>query len=93
MWCSCHILSLFFNDYSSGSNAVPALRDALAKVKAVVNFIRDRQKPLAICRSHAKKEVILPGETRYGSAVLCICRIAAGLDWLDTTFSCTEYKG
>jgi hypothetical protein len=36
--------------------------------------------------------VILPGENRYGSAVLCICRFVAGLDWLDTTFSCTEYK-
>jgi hypothetical protein len=59
-----HSFTLFFKDCFSGPNAVPALRDALAKVKTVVHFIRDRQKPLAICRSHAEKEVILPGETR-----------------------------
>ena len=35
MWCSCHILSLFFKDCFSGTNAVPELRDALAKVKIV----------------------------------------------------------
>jgi hypothetical protein len=48
MWCSCHILSLFFKDCFSDANAVPELRDALAKAKTVVHFIRDRQKPLAI---------------------------------------------
>ena len=67
--------------------------EALAKVKRVVHFIRDRQKPLGIYRSIAKKALMLPGETRYGSAVLTIMRFVTQIDAAcDEMFSCAEYK-
>ena len=92
IWCSCHIISLFFKDCFGADKGVPSLVEALAKVKRVVHFIRDRQKPLGIYRSIAKKALMLPGETRYGSAVLTIMRFVTQIDACDEMFSCAEYK-
>jgi hypothetical protein len=57
IWCSCHIISLFFKDCFK----LAVLNDALEKVKRVIKFIRDRQKPLAFFRSNSAKNLILPG--------------------------------
>jgi hypothetical protein len=92
IWCSCHIISLFFKDCFGADKGVPSLVEALAKVKRVVHFIRGRQKPLGIYRSIAKKALVLPGETRYGSAVLTIMRFVTQIDACDEMFSCAEYK-
>ena len=62
IWCSCHILSLFFKDCFSGEKGIPALKMLLDKVKKIVHFIRDRQKPLAFFTQNSKKALILPGE-------------------------------
>ena len=35
---------------------------------------------------------MLPGETRYGSAVLTIMRFVTQIDACDEMFSCAEYK-
>ena len=61
IWCSCHILSLFFKDCFSGDKGLPLLKEALEKVKSVVRFVRDRQKPLAFFGEVSKKALILPG--------------------------------
>jgi hypothetical protein len=92
IWCSCHVISLFFKDCFGSDKGVPALVEALAKVKRVVHFIRDRQKPLAIYRFIAKKALMLPGETQYGSAVLTIMRFVTQIDACDEMFSCAEHK-
>ena len=62
IWCSCHIISLFFKDCFTGEKGLPELKEALEKVKKVVHFVRDRQKPLAIFRTYSTKELILPGK-------------------------------
>ena len=61
IWCSCHILSLFFKDCFSGDKGLPLLKEALEKVKSVVRFVRDRQKPLAFFAEVSTKALILPG--------------------------------
>jgi hypothetical protein len=63
IWCSCHILSLslFFKDCFSGDKGLPLLKEALEKVKTVVRFVRDRQKPLAFFGEVSTKALILPG--------------------------------
>ena len=61
IWCLCHILSLFFKDCFSGEKGIPALKLLLDKVKTIVHFIRDRQKPLAFFGENSKKALILPG--------------------------------
>jgi hypothetical protein len=62
IWCSCHIISLFFKDCFTGEKGLPELKEALEKVKKVIHFVRDRQKPLAIFRTYSTKELILPGK-------------------------------
>ena len=48
---------MFFKDCFK----LAVLNDALEKVKRVIKFIRDRQKPLAFFRSNSAKNLILPG--------------------------------
>ena len=62
IWCSCHIISLFFKDCFTGDKGIVVLMGVLEKVKKIVRFIRDRQKPLAIFTAHSKKALILPGK-------------------------------
>jgi hypothetical protein len=52
---------LFFKDCFSGDKGLPLLKEALEEVKAVVRFVRDRQKPLALFGEVSKKALILPG--------------------------------
>ena len=63
IWCSCHILSLFFKDcFNTGSDkGLPALSLCLKDAKTTVTFVRDRQKPLAFFNEISKKALILPG--------------------------------
>jgi hypothetical protein len=63
LWCSCHIISLFFKDCFSGEKGIPALKLLLEKVKKIVHFIRDRQKPLAFFGKNSDKALILPGKS------------------------------
>jgi hypothetical protein len=77
-------------DIRDWARAAAALVQALAKVKRVMHFIRDRQKPLAIYRLIAKKALVLPGETRYGSAVLTTMRFVTQIGACDEMFSCAR---
>jgi hypothetical protein len=63
IWCSCHILSLFFKDCfnTDSDKGLPALALCLKQVKTIVTFVRDRQKPLAFFNEISKKALILPG--------------------------------
>jgi hypothetical protein len=71
-WSSCQRLGSDKDCFGS-DKGVPELVEALAKVKRVVHFIRDRQKPLAIYRFIAKKALSdatwARDHARYGSAV------------------------
>jgi hypothetical protein len=51
---------------------VNELKEHLALVKRVIHFVKDHQMPLSIFREFSHVELILPGETRYASAVVTV---------------------
>jgi hypothetical protein len=77
IWCGCHVLSLFFKDCFT---KVDELKEHLALVKRVIHFVKDHQMPLSIFREFSHVELILPGETRYASAVVTVARHAQCVD-------------
>jgi hypothetical protein len=71
---------------------VDELAKHLKTAKEVIHFVKDHQMPLSIFREISKKELVLPAETRYASALVTVSRYAECADELEQLFASTKFK-
>jgi hypothetical protein len=68
--CLAHCSDLMLKDIGGLSWVQPLL----SAIRAGFKFIRSHSQPLALYRKHSSKELLMPGETRFGSLFLMLQR-------------------
>ena len=71
--CAAHALDLILKDFCKE----PFIADALKQCRAVVKWVRNHHLPLALFSSLSNLALLLPGDTRFGSHLICTQRYLA----------------
>jgi len=86
--CTAHCLDLLLEDIGK----LTWTSHVIAEARAVVKFITNHHKSLAIYREHSHLELLKPGETRFASQFIMLQRINNCKDALQETVVDREYK-
>ena len=86
--CTAHCLDLLLEDIGK----LMWTSNVIAEARAVVKFITNHHKSLAIYRQHCQLELLKPGETRFASQFIMLQRINNCKDALQETVVDRDFK-
>lgn len=86
--CAAHCLDLLLEDIGK----LPWASSVIARGRAVVKFIANHHKSLAVFRQHSSLELLKPGETRFASQFIMLQRLHDCKDAMQETIVDREYK-